>query len=399
MSVIEIDNLVKKYGSNVAVNGLSLKIEKDKIYGFLGPNGAGKSTTMNIITGYIGATSGSVRLNGHDILKEVEEAKKSFGYLPEIPPLYPEMTVREYLDFVAELKKIKKKERTKAVEEAMELAKLTQVEGRLIKNLSKGYKQRVGIAQAVMGMPEIIILDEPTVGLDPKQIIEIRQLIKDLGENHTVILSSHILTEISEVCEHIFIISQGKLVASGTEEELVQKLAGETKVVLELKGSKAEAEDALNKVSEIQDFNIKETEDGIIKAEVVTDRECDIREELFYVLAEYKLPIMSMKLDKKTLEDIFIELTSEQKIESDKIETEVEENEEAEVRGNKKVEAEETEVEENEKEETEVEVNENEIEEADEDEMEDVEIEGYIDYIAKETDNDLQEVKEDESDL
>ena len=207
MSGIQIENLVKTYGDNIAVNGLNLNLEKGKVYGFLGPNGAGKSTTMNIITGYIGATSGTVKIDGYDIFKEPEKAKKCVGYLPEIPPLYQDMTVKEYLVFVAELKKIPAKEKMKNIKEVLEMTKTTQVENRLIKNLSKGYKQRVGIAQALIGMPEIIILDEPTVGLDPKQIIEIRQLIKELGKNHTVILSSHILSEISEVCEYIFIIS------------------------------------------------------------------------------------------------------------------------------------------------------------------------------------------------
>lgn len=210
MSGIQIENLVKKYGDNIAVNGLNLNLEKGKVYGFLGPNGAGKSTTMNIITGYIGATSGTVKIDGYDIFKEPEKAKKCVGYLPEIPPLYQDMTVKEYLVFVAELKKIPAKEKMKNIKEVLEMTKTTQVENRLIKNLSKGYKQRVGIAQALIGMPEIIILDEPTVGLDPKQIIEIRQLIKELGKNHTVILSSHILSEISEVCEYIFIISRGQ---------------------------------------------------------------------------------------------------------------------------------------------------------------------------------------------
>lgn len=312
MSVIEIKNLVKKYGDNIAVNDLSLKIEKGKVYGFLGPNGAGKSTTMNIITGYIGATSGTVVINGHDIFKEPEEAKKCFGYLPEIPPLYQEITVKEYLNFVAELKKIPKKDRKGAVEEAVGLARITQVQDKLIKNLSKGYKQRVGIAQAVMGMPEVIILDEPTVGLDPKQIIEIRELIKNLGENHTVILSSHILTEISEVCEHIFIISQGKLVASGTEEELVKELAGDRQIILEVKGKKSEIEDIFAENERMNRVEMEPTEEeGVWSVIVSTDRECDIREELFYLMAENRMPIMSMKLNKKTLEDIFIELTSD----------------------------------------------------------------------------------------
>ena len=238
MSGIQIENLVKTYGDNIAVNGLNLNLEKGKVYGFLGPNGAGKSTTMNIITGYIGATSGTVKIDGYDIFKEPEKAKKCVGYLPEIPPLYQDMTVKEYLVFVAELKKIPAKEKMKNIKEVLEMTKTTQVENRLIKNLSKGYKQRVGIAQALIGMPEIIILDEPTVGLDPKQIIEIRQLIKELGKNHTVILSSHILSEISEVCEYIFIISRGQLAAEGTEKQLVEQMAGENNLELEIKGDK-----------------------------------------------------------------------------------------------------------------------------------------------------------------
>ena len=224
--MIEINNLVKKYGEHVAVDHLSLTVEPGKIYGFLGPNGAGKSTTMNIITGYLGATSGTVTINGHDIFKEPEEAKKCVGYLPEIPPLYADMTVLEYLNFVAELKKLQKSLRKRYVEEAMETTGILDVKNRMIRNLSKGYRQRVGFAQAILGYPEIIILDEPTVGLDPKQIIEIRDLIKKLGEKHTVILSSHILTEISAVCDHVFIISKGKLVASDSTENLLDQMSG-----------------------------------------------------------------------------------------------------------------------------------------------------------------------------
>lgn len=218
--MIEVIDLVKKYGNHMAVDHLNFTVEKGKIYGFLGPNGAGKSTTMNIMTGYLGATEGKVLIDGHDILEEPEVAKRSVGYLPEIPPLYIDMTVMEYLQFAAELKKIPKYEREEAIEQVIELAKLEDVEHRLIKNLSKGYKQRVGLAQAVLGMPEIIILDEPTVGLDPKQIIEIRELIRSLGKQHTVILSSHILAEVREVCDYIMIISKGKLVASDTPENL-----------------------------------------------------------------------------------------------------------------------------------------------------------------------------------
>ncbi|MEE1314551.1 MAG: ABC transporter ATP-binding protein [Faecalimonas sp.] len=218
--MIEVKDLVKKYGPHIAVDHLSFTVERGNIYGFLGPNGAGKSTTMNIMTGYLGATGGTVLIDGHDILEEPEMAKRSIGYLPEMPPLYVDMRVKEYLKFAAELKKIPKEERAEAVEQAIELAKLEEVQDRLIKNLSKGYKQRVGLAQAVLGFPEIIILDEPTVGLDPKQIIEIRELIRSLAEKHTVILSSHILAEVREVCNYIMIISNGKLVASDTPENL-----------------------------------------------------------------------------------------------------------------------------------------------------------------------------------
>ena len=206
--MIEITHLTKKYGNHIAVDDLNLTVENGKIYGFLGPNGAGKSTTMNMITGYLGATSGEIKINGFDILKQPQEAKKAIGYLPELPPLYVEMTVKEYMEFVAELKQIPKANRKAEVEKAMEMTGITQMSGRLIRNLSKGYKQRVGMAQAILGFPEIIILDEPTVGLDPKQMIEVRELIKKLGKDHTVILSSHILSEISAVCDHIFIISK-----------------------------------------------------------------------------------------------------------------------------------------------------------------------------------------------
>lgn len=224
--MIEVKNLVKRYGDHVAVEDLSFKIEKGKIYGFLGPNGAGKSTTMNIITGYIASTEGEVSINGYDILEDAEKAKKCIGYLPEMPPLYFDMTVLEYLEFAADLKKIPRKQKCGMIEEVMEMVKITDMQNRLIKNLSKGYRQRVGLAQAILGYPEVIILDEPTVGLDPKQIIEIRNLIKELKKKHTVILSSHILSEVSAICDYILIISHGKLVASDTPENLSRLAAG-----------------------------------------------------------------------------------------------------------------------------------------------------------------------------
>ena len=312
MSGIQIENLVKTYGDKIAVNGLNLNLEKGKVYGFLGPNGAGKSTTMNIITGYIGATGGTVKIDGYDIFKEPEKAKKRVGYLPEIPPLYQDMTVKEYLVFVTELKKIPAKEKMKNIKEVLEMTKTTQVENRLIKNLSKGYKQRVGIAQALIGMPEIIILDEPTVGLDPKQIIEIRQLIKELGKNHTVILSSHILSEISEVCEYIFIISRGQLAAEGTEKQLVEQMAGENNLELEIKGDKDNVKEMIESLEDVFEYEFAESEtENIVRLKIKSDRDVDLREKIFYICAENDLPIMEMSFKQKTLEDIFIELTKD----------------------------------------------------------------------------------------
>ncbi|MCD7981684.1 MAG: ATP-binding cassette domain-containing protein [Clostridiales bacterium] len=233
--MIEVRHLTKKYGENTAVNDLSITLETGNIYGFLGPNGAGKTTTMNIITGYIGATSGEVIINGYDINKEPEKAKQCIGYLPEIPPVYGDMRVSEYLNFVADLKQLNRHTRAADISQAMDLTKLHAMKDRLIRNLSKGYRQRVGLAQALMGMPEIIILDEPTVGLDPKQIIEIRDLIKSLKENHTVILSSHIMQEISAVCDHVFIISNGNLVASDTMENLEEQMSGAQQLTVTLR--------------------------------------------------------------------------------------------------------------------------------------------------------------------
>ena len=270
--MIEINHLVKKYGEHVAVDDLTLTVEPGKIYGFLGPNGAGKSTTMNMITGYLGATSGEVKINGHDIFADPQEAKKCVGYLPEIPPLYTEMTVREYLDFVAELKGLDKKVRKTQTEEIMELTHTKEVSERLIRNLSKGYRQRVGFAQAIMGYPDVIILDEPTVGLDPKQIIEVRELIKELGKKHTVILSSHILTEISAVCDHVFILSKGKLVASDSTEHLLERMSGAQEIALLVKEKEQRMEELLKELPGVAEVS---REPGEAAEEVlfhVTDR-------------------------------------------------------------------------------------------------------------------------------
>jgi ABC-2 type transport system ATP-binding protein len=322
--LIEVKNLVKRYGDNVAVDNLSFKVEKGQIYGFLGPNGAGKSTTMNIITGYIAASEGEVIINGHNIFEEPELAKQSIGYLPEIPPLYVDMTPNEYLKFVAELKKIDKKDRKQMIDEVMELTKIKDVSDRLIKNLSKGYRQRVGLAQAIIGYPEVIILDEPTVGLDPKQIIEIRDLIKSLGKKHTVILSSHILSEVSAVCDYVMIIAQGKLVASDKPENLSKLMVGSNSLELTVKGNDKEVEEVLRNMEEIETFDLHHSvEEGAVNILVKSDQQVDIREDIFYAMAEAKCPILYMKVSNMSLEDVFLELTgAEKETKEDQIELE-----------------------------------------------------------------------------
>lgn len=310
--MIEVKNLVKKYGDHTAVDHLSFTVEKGQIYGFLGPNGAGKSTTMNIMTGYLGATDGEVLINGHDILKEPEAAKKSIGYLPELPPLYMDMTVMEYLKFSAELKKIKKEDREQEIEKALKLVKLADVQDRLIKNLSKGYKQRVGLAQAILGFPEIIILDEPTVGLDPKQIIEIRELIRELAKEHTVILSSHILAEIREVCDYIMIISKGKLVASDTPEHLEELMNGSDTIHIETRAEEETVREILSGLKDIEDVTYTQ-ENEILKAEVKTKERKDIREAIFSAFAEAQCPLLTLQKTTVSLEEVFLELTGGQK--------------------------------------------------------------------------------------
>ena len=310
--MIEVKDLVKKYGSHLAVDHLSFTLESGKIYGFLGPNGAGKSTTMNIMTGYLGATQGSVLIDGHDILKEPEEAKKHIGYLPELPPLYMDMTVQEYLEFAAELKKLPKEKRESDISEVMKLTRLQDVSGRLIKNLSKGYKQRVGLAQAILGFPEIIILDEPTVGLDPKQIIEIRELIRTLSKKHTVILSSHILAEVREVCDYILIISKGKLIASDTPENLELLRNGASSLELEVKAAPETARAILSTIDDINTMEMHIENENLTRVKLETKNGADIREAVFYAFAEEKCPLLEMKTAKASLEDIFMELTQKE---------------------------------------------------------------------------------------
>ena len=307
--MIEVKNLVKKYGNHTAVDHLNFTIEEGHVYGFLGPNGAGKSTTMNIMTGYLGATEGEVLINGHDILKEPEEAKRQIGYLPELPPLYMEMTVREYLEFVAELKGIAKNKREESINEVEKMVKIWEVENRLIRNLSKGYRQRVGLAQAVLGFPKIIILDEPSVGLDPKQIIEIRELIRQLSKKHTVILSSHILAEVREVCDYILIISKGKLVASDTPENLERNLGDSDLIEIETKASPDEVRRILETVDGIRSISTKHLENGITWAQIQEKKNTDVREKVFQAFAQNHQPLLKLNPLQVSLEDVFMELT------------------------------------------------------------------------------------------
>lgn len=309
--LIEVKNLVKRYDDHTAVDNLSFTLEKGHVLGFLGPNGAGKSTTMNIITGYLQSTSGSVKVNGHDIEEEPDLVKGSIGYLPEIPPLYMDMRVKEYLKFVAELKKVKKSERNGMVDEIIQMIGLQDVQNRLIQHLSKGYKQRVGLAGAIMGYPELIILDEPTVGLDPKQVIEIRELIKKLSQKHTVILSSHILSEVSAVCDEIMIINKGKLVARDTPENL-SKTDGKATLLIKAKGTKEQIQGILDTVKGIKDIafqNDVPDEEGVIAVTVTYMETEELRDEISFAFAGARCPIYEMKSTTMSLEDIFLQLT------------------------------------------------------------------------------------------
>ena len=312
--MIEVKNLVKRYGDFEAVRGVSFEIKKGMIYGFLGPNGAGKSTTMNIITGCLAATEGEVTVNGCDIYEDPIGAKSAIGYLPEMPPLYTDMTPEEYLSFVGEAKGLHGDELYREVDRVIEKTGLGAYSTRLIKNLSKGYKQRVGIAQAIIGNPEIVILDEPTVGLDPRQIIEIRELIKELGRDSTVILSSHILTEIAEVCDYVIIISRGRVVASDTLENLTKKYEGKNYVDITVRGDEDRVRKLVSSIDGVLSVECDTSGDGKVHAKIGTDSSRDIREELFFRFADAKLPILSMNYEEVTLEKVFLELTGETNI-------------------------------------------------------------------------------------
>ena len=311
--MIEVKNLTKVYGNHTAVNNVSFTIEDGHIYGFLGPNGAGKSTTMNIITGCLSATAGEIKVNGYDIFDEPYKAKSTIGYLPEIPPLYTDMTPYEYLMFVAEAKGVIANQRYPQVREVMEITGLEDYSDRLIKNLSKGYRQRVGIAQAMLGDPDIIILDEPTVGLDPKQIIEIRELIKDLGKIKTVILSSHILAEIASVCDHIIIIAHGEIIADDTIENLVSGYSAVSgyRIVIQSTedGTLNDLLDKLDDISKTECTYAKEDSETVIT--IKTSDGVDLREQIFDAVSEFGLKLLELTRLATSLEDVFLRLTTE----------------------------------------------------------------------------------------
>ena len=305
--MIEVRNLVKDYYGHVAVDDLSFTVEAGEIVGFLGPNGAGKSTTMNIITGYISSTSGKAIVNGYDVFEEPEKAKKSIGYLPEQPPIYPDMKVREYLMFVADLKKVPKKERAQMISDIMNLTKISDVSEKLIKHL---YKQRVGLSAAIVGYPEILILDEPTVGLDPNQIIEIRELIKSLSKKHTILLSSHIMQEVSAVCDKIIIINEGHLIAYDTPANIARMIDESKELIVTVKGDKNKIKSVISSINGIRDIKYRDRmDDGELGITIKMEEDADIREDLFNAMSDAGCPIIEMRLHTLTLEEIFLILT------------------------------------------------------------------------------------------
>ena len=332
--MIEISHLTKRYGEHLAVSDLSFTVDSGQIYGFLGPNGAGKSTTMNIMTGCLSATEGSVRIDGHNIFEEPNQAKKLIGYLPEQPPLYMNETPEEYLRFVGEAKGLRGIELEQQIDEVIRQTGIEDVAHRRISALSKGYKQRVGIAQALLGNPKVIILDEPTVGLDPIQIIEIRDLIKELGQTHTVIFSSHILSEVQTICDQIIMIAKGKLVAFDTPENLEKHLLSPNEVVLTSDDSAAEIRVLLEGVDHITDLTLEETGTGLVTARIKTDLSnvYDLSRTVFFAFAAAGKALLELTVKKANLEDIFLELaeTDDGASEPPAVEAEIVESEAAE---------------------------------------------------------------------
>ena len=310
--MIEINNLVKRYGDKNAVKGISFTVNDGEVLGFLGPNGAGKTTTMNIITGYLSSTSGTVKVNGHDILEEPELAKKAIGYLPENPPLYNDMTVKEYLNFICDLKAVEKEKRKNMLDNIVAMVKISDVYDRLIGNLSKGYKQRVGIAQALVGNPSILILDEPTVGLDPNQIIEIRRLIKSLSKNHSIIISSHILSEIQEIADRVVIINRGKIAAVDTISDLSKRLSGQSKILLTFRGPIKEAITKIRTVRGIASAvsRIADSKYSQIEITIAANDTAETRVAIFELMAREGWPILEMRSMDPSLEEVFLSITS-----------------------------------------------------------------------------------------
>ena len=310
--MVEVNDLVKRYGNHLAVDHLSFRVEAGQVYGFLGPNGAGKSTTMNLMTGYLGPTSGQVLVDGVSVTEDPERAKRSIGYLPELPPLYPDMGVEEYLFFCARLKRVPKGEWESQVDRVMEMTDTAAVADRLIAHLSKGYKQRVGLAQALLGFPKLLILDEPTVGLDPKQILEMRTLIRQLAKDHTILLSSHILSEVQEVCDHVLIINHGKKVADGTPAQLTAMLTGASALLVTVRGE-AEKGQTLLEGTVPGGRVIHLAGDGAESAfRVEPTPGSDPREAIFRACAGADLPLLDMHYDAMSLEDVFLRLTDDQ---------------------------------------------------------------------------------------
>ena len=309
--MIKVEGLSKIYGEHIAVDDISFEVKEGHIYGFLGPNGAGKSTTMNIITGYISPSAGTVEVNGFVMGKDTLKAKKSIGYLPEIPPLYPDMNVKEYLTFVAKIKGVAKDKRAEEIERVMKATDIEDMSDRLIKHLSKGYKQRVGIAQAILGSPKVIILDEPTVGLDPEQIIEVRNLIKSLKGEHTVILSSHILSEISATCDEVLVIANGRMVACDTTENLLKNHKNVKTIKINVKGAKDKIEEVLKGIDSLEEVKFIEDKGESCLFEVTCDASKDVREDISFALSDARLLILEMSEETSTLEDIYLTLVKE----------------------------------------------------------------------------------------
>lgn len=336
--MIQVENITKKYGSFTAVNNISFEIKEGEIVGFLGPNGAGKSTTMNMITGFIEPTSGKITIDGYDISKKPKKAKKQIGYMPEGVPLYNELTVKEFVTYMAELKGIEKKEKKEKVGKVLEKTGLTEVQNKLTRNLSRGYKQRVSMAGALVGEPKVIILDEPTVGLDPKQVTEIRALIKELGKEHTVILSSHILSEVSQICNRVIIINKGEIVAIDTPENLEKKVIKDNSVYVTVEDTENKMANIKEKLEKVQEIKlIEENEDKTKKYIITAEPDVDLRKNIFETLAKEGITIFEMRKVDATLEDAFMQLIdTKEKIEEEQEiqkETEIqEENQEEELK-------------------------------------------------------------------